>query len=178
MPEAFIETLHSWQNFYFMSGGAAATLLGLMFIAVSLGIHLVSEQNREKVKHFVEPSIFYFVSALLLAGTMLVPVYTPPGLALVLFAGGAFGLSRTITFVRPLIQPARKYQDFDIPEWLAQIIMPPLAYVLMILAACCLIIDQWSIAFMSLFLAILLLLVSAISNTWSLVLWIVDQRQE
>jgi hypothetical protein len=84
MPDVFIETLHTWQNFYFMIGGVVAGLLGLMFVALSL-MHLVSDETREEFEIFVTPSEVYFVSALLVACVMLVPALTPPSLALALF---------------------------------------------------------------------------------------------
>jgi hypothetical protein len=34
MPDVFNEMLHGWHNFYFMAGGAAAGLIGLMFVAL------------------------------------------------------------------------------------------------------------------------------------------------
>src|SRR5262245_38044229 len=101
--DAFTETLRSWQNFYFMAGGAAAALMGLMFVALSLGTHLVSETTVANIGTFVTPSIIYFVSALLLACVMLVPTYTPPGLALIVFSGGIFGMIIILPIVWRLI---------------------------------------------------------------------------
>ena len=61
MTDLFIDTLHSWQNFYFMIGGASAGLMGLMFVALSLGTHLVNDETISSVGAFVTPSIIYFV---------------------------------------------------------------------------------------------------------------------
>ena len=36
------DVLHAWQNFYLLTGGAAATLTGLIFVAASLGANLPS----------------------------------------------------------------------------------------------------------------------------------------
>jgi hypothetical protein len=47
MPDAFVDTLQSWQNFYFMIGGASAGLIGLMFVALSLGMRLLSDNTRQ-----------------------------------------------------------------------------------------------------------------------------------
>ncbi|MEO8396478.1 MAG: hypothetical protein ABI700_26020, partial [Chloroflexota bacterium] len=71
MTDVFNEVLVKWQTFYFMMGGAAATLAGLMFVALSLGQHLIGETTRDQMKIFAMPSIIYFVSVLLLAGVML-----------------------------------------------------------------------------------------------------------
>ncbi|MDX1993545.1 MAG: hypothetical protein SF029_14250 [bacterium] len=177
MPDAFIETLRSWQNFYFMTGGAAATLLGLMFVAMSLGINLVTEENREEIKTFVNPSVFYFTSAFIICGAMLVPFYTPSALMLILLVGGGLGFSRVLVFARRLIRAALTYQDFDPLEWLTQVILPVAAYALIVIAALCYGGQEWRVGFVLLAAAIMMLLVSAIGNTWSLVMWIIHQRQ-
>ncbi|WP_139293627.1 hypothetical protein, partial [Escherichia coli] len=86
--DAFSEMLHGWQNYYFMAGGAAATLVGLMFVALSMATHLISDETSESMKYFVTPSIFYFASVLLLSCAMLVPTHSPASLAVILLFGG------------------------------------------------------------------------------------------
>ncbi len=176
--DAFTETLRGWQNFYFMTGGASAGLLGLMFVAVSMGVqHLMSSEITDDMRAFVTPNILYFTSALLLACAMLIPTITPPLLALLLFIGAVYGLARTIPFVLRLIRVARRNQDFNMADWLGEVILPVASYGLIFIGALCFVMNQWSLAFMSAWLAMILLLISAIANTWSLVMWIIEQRQ-
>ena len=177
MPDVFNDMLHTWQNFYFMAGGTAATLIGLMFVAVSLGIGIISTEITEEMKAFVTPSIIYFVSVLLIACVMLVPLYSPPVLALLLFGGGLVGLNWSIPFVRKLILIAKKNQDFNRWDWLTQVILPVFNYVLLLIMAVLFAINQWSLAFIGLWATSILLLVCAIANTWSLVIWIVEQKK-
>src|SRR5215468_8333896 len=92
--DAFNEALRGWQNFYFMIGGASATLAGLMFVALSLAQHLIDEHTRDQMRIFATPSIVYFVSVLLIAGVMLIPILTPEWLALIAFVCGAIGTLR------------------------------------------------------------------------------------
>ncbi|WP_174243867.1 hypothetical protein, partial [Escherichia coli] len=72
----------------------------------------------------------------------------------------------------------RTYQDFDLAEWLSQVIAPLLSYILILSAAVLLFLDQWSWALMGLWVSSVMLLLSAIANTWSMVRWIVDQRTQ
>jgi hypothetical protein len=174
----FYATLQSWQNFYFMMGGVAATLLGLMFVAISLGMPHVTDANRDDIKTFVNPSIFYFVSGILIAALMLIPDNNPGTLALILLLMALFGATQIIRFAIRLVQAALKHQDFDVPEWSFQIIFPLLSNLLMLLAAGFFYFNQWSFGFLALWFVIVLLLISAISNTWSLIMWIVEQRRE
>jgi hypothetical protein len=178
MTDVFGETVRTWQNFYFMAGGASAGLLGLMFVTLSMGTHLITDETQNQIRLFVTPSIVYFVSALLVACVMLVPAFTPPALALILVLGGLGGTARIAHPVWHLIQTARKHQDFDLGDWLAQIIFPPLSYILILAAGVCLASTQWSLAFFGVWAATILLLICAIANTWSLVMWIVEQRKD
>ncbi len=173
--DVFIEMLRSWQNFYFMTGGAAAALLGLMFVALSLGQHLISNTTRATFHMFVTPSIVYFMSALLFSCVMLNPAYTPQSLALVLLIGGVCGLLLTGQRVWQLFRIAWRNQGFDAWHWLTQIILPPVSYGLILSATVCLFAAQTVPAFTALWIADMLLLVCGVSNTWGLVLWIVEQ---
>jgi hypothetical protein len=178
MPDVFNQMLHEWHNFYFMAGGAAAGLVGLMFVALSLGVGLVTDTTRENIKIFATPSIFYFVSALMLACVMLIPRHTPPVMGLLLFIGGTIGLQWTLAHVRLLVGMAKKFQDFTVVDWLSQVILPVASYVLIVIAAVCFVVEQWPLAMGGLWLAVIFLMLSAIANTWSLVMWIIDQRSE
>jgi hypothetical protein len=177
MPDVFNEMLHGWHNFYFMAGGAAAGLIGLMFVALSLGLSFVTEASHDSIRIFATPSVVYFVSVLLLACTMLIPTHTPPVLALMLFAGGSLGMKWTLVHVRLLIGMAQEHQDFNMGDWLAQVILPVVGFTSVLLAAVGFITDQWSLSLGGLWLFTICLMVAAIANTWSLVIWIIEQRQ-
>lgn len=177
--DGFVEMLRSWQNFYFMTGGAAGGLVGLIFVTMSLGMPLVTGEThariRDNIKHFVTPSIFYFVSVLLLSCMMLVPTYEPNGLAAVLLVGGLVGFVRTLPYARALYQTAAQYQDFTIEDWLAQIIGPLGSYALLVVAAVSFVVNQWSVGFLGIWAADIALLLCAIANTWSVVIWIIEK---
>jgi hypothetical protein len=176
MTEVFSEMLRSWHNFYFMMGGASATLVGLMFVALSLGMHLISDETRAQFEIFVEPSIIYFVSVLLICGLILAPSYSPEVLGLSLVAGSLFGIFICIQYIKPLYQSAQRNQDFNRLDWLSQIMAPIPAYGFVLAAGIGFVVDHWEAAFRGLWLGVILLLLCAIHNTWSLVMWIVYQK--
>ncbi len=177
MADVFNEALRGWQNFYFMMGGAAAGLIGLMFVALSLGINLASTATREDMKLFVTPSVIYFVSVLLISCVLLVPGFSPPALALILALGGGVGFVQTVPFAKRLFHVAQRHQDFILSDWLSQVIVPVASYLLLVAAGVCFAATQWSIGFLAVWVADILLLLCAITNTWSLVVWIVEQKQ-
>jgi hypothetical protein len=178
MTDVFTAMLHEWHDFYFMAGGAAAGLIGLMFVAISLAMPHVTDVSIENVRIFVTPSVVYFVSVLVICAVLLVPPLTPPGLALLLFGGGVFGLVMTVRYVRGLIRTAKQNRDFNLGDWLAQVVVPVVSYTLIVMAGVCMVMDQWSLSFTVLWFATLLLLLCGISNSWSLVMWIIEGRAQ
>src|SRR5215207_4105134 len=101
--EIFIETLDSWESYYFMLGGAAAALIGLMLVALSLGIRIVSKTTIADIKAFATPSVLYFVWVLMLSAVMLVPAKSPTFLVVILFPSGIIGLVWSFPYIRRLI---------------------------------------------------------------------------
>jgi hypothetical protein len=73
---------------------------------------------------------------------------------------------------------ALRHQDFSLWDWLSYVIMPVASYTLLLIAALCFVVIQWSLGFFGVWLATVLLLICAITNTWSLVIWIIEQRRE
>jgi hypothetical protein len=63
--------LHDWQTFYAMIGAASATLIGLLFVAVSFGTSEMVVQHVANLQTFVTPTIVHFIAALIIAAIML-----------------------------------------------------------------------------------------------------------
>src|SRR5258706_13601010 len=104
-----------------MAGGAAAALLGLMFVALSMGTHLIDEKTLQGMEDFASPSVYYFVSALFIACVMLVPAFSPPVLAVVLIVGGAWRRGKKLKQGIRVTEIDERAQEFDVPEWACQV---------------------------------------------------------
>jgi hypothetical protein len=176
MHSTLLETLRDWQNFYFMLGGAAATLIGLLFVAISLGIHLVSEETREDIAIFVTPILFHFVAVLITALVMLVPWPTLIAVAIALLLIGVGGLGRVIQIFRQMLR-AKQRTPIDQGHWLWHALVPCLGYGLVVAAAIGLLISETTASLLGFALASGLLLVSGIWRAWDLVLWIAHQQR-
>jgi hypothetical protein len=96
---AFETTVESWHDYYVAAGGAAAVLLGLLF--VSLSLHLDREASEYDVLYRVgTQTMIDLAYALAFALLMLVPISEPTvlgGVLLVLSLGGALDSLRTIS---------------------------------------------------------------------------------
>ena len=56
------EALKQWHDFYLLVGTAGATLLGLLFVAVSLGIGFLTEERQGATRTFMSPVVIHFTS--------------------------------------------------------------------------------------------------------------------
>ena len=88
---AFQTTVERWHDYYVAAGGAAAVLLGLLF--VSLSLHLDREASEYEVLYRVgTQTMIDLAYALAFALLMLVPISDPAvlgGVLLLLSLGGA-----------------------------------------------------------------------------------------
>ena len=55
-----MEALESWHDFYVLVGTAGATLLALLFVAVSLGTGFLSESRADATRAFFSPVVIHF----------------------------------------------------------------------------------------------------------------------
>jgi hypothetical protein len=66
-----------WHDFYSLVGTAAATLVGLMFVAASIGANVFSEKHLESMRAFITPTVFHFSIARFIC--ILATIPTQPG---------------------------------------------------------------------------------------------------
>ena len=92
MDDAFAQALVAWAAFYAFAGGAAATLLGLLFVAVSLRLDIFRRHEVADVRDFAAFTFASFLTALAVAGLALAPHQRRPTMALPLLALGLAGL--------------------------------------------------------------------------------------
>jgi hypothetical protein len=175
MMDVFKEAVQSWQNFYFMAGGSAAGLIGLMFVALSLAVNLTSREIGQEAKAFITPSIIYFVTALFISCVMLIPLPSPVILTLVFTGTGLIGLAQTLPAVRRLIHAALRDHNFFLVDWLTQVIFPVVIFICLPFVGLGFALAQWDFALTGLWLVTVLLLMCAVGNTWSLMIWLIEQ---
>src|SRR4249920_2080894 len=63
-----MEALHAWHEFYILLGTAGATLLALLFVAVSLGTGYLSSADQRGTRTFMSPVVIHFTSVFSLRG--------------------------------------------------------------------------------------------------------------
>ena len=73
MDDAFSQALGEWTAFYALMGGAAATLLGLLFVAVSVRLNIFHQRQVADVRDFAAFTFGTFLVAITVAGLALAP---------------------------------------------------------------------------------------------------------
>jgi hypothetical protein len=175
-----LDSLRDWQNFYVLMGGASATLTGLMFVAISLGMNLVrNDQTDNDIRTYVTPTLFHFVAVLLLAAITLMGGHTPLTFALLVGVVVLIGLWKVrgvMHLMRLQMETNSANHIREDNHWIWHGFLPLVAYGLAGCVAIGQLISTVPLLFMGLALAEIMLLLVAIRNTWLLVLWIARQR--
>ena len=84
--------MDDWDNFYMLAGGTAGTLIGLIFVVITLGMDHAQEGDMLRIRIFVTPILVYFASLLVIAMVM-VPPMAPLARAVSLGAIGCAGIA-------------------------------------------------------------------------------------
>ncbi|HTP00205.1 MAG TPA: hypothetical protein VMJ64_02445 [Anaerolineales bacterium] len=94
--DPFTEAVESWHDFYLMTGTAAATLIGLLFVSLSLNVEVITRKENADLRVLATQSFGNFISALMFAVLFLIPSQVPLGLGLPLLGIGGYGLYNTL----------------------------------------------------------------------------------
>jgi hypothetical protein len=100
MDSAFADALADWMPFYALAGAAAATLIGLLFVAASLRLAIFRNPDTADVSYFATFIFANMLGALIVPGLALVPHESAGSLALPLVVLGVIGLIMLVYLVR------------------------------------------------------------------------------
>jgi hypothetical protein len=165
-----------WQSFYQMTGEAAATLIGLLFIVASLTSGRPASTNDRGVKLFTTPTVFHLASVLVISALALAPDGEGRSRAAMML-GWAF-LSFVYTAVLAIqirgIRSQAHQAHWTDPWWYG--VAPSVAYLALAGTTAL----AWArIAHATYFaaLCLMVLLLVAIRNAWDLVTWLAPRRE-
>jgi surface polysaccharide O-acyltransferase-like enzyme len=89
--------LSAWYEFYALLGTAAAALVALLFVAVSIATEVLTSepQSRANTATYMSPVVFHFANILFLSLIALIPTQTWESFGVVIAAAsiGSFGFS-------------------------------------------------------------------------------------
>ncbi len=93
---AFSAAVEVWHDYYMMVGTASATLVGLLFVGLSLNMELLRRPESADLRTLAALTFNCFIYVLMFAIVFLIPNQGPQGLGLPLLGMGAAGLGSTI----------------------------------------------------------------------------------
>jgi len=157
------DALKEWHDFYLLVGTAGATLLALLFVAVSLGTGFLTEERQEATRTFMSPVVIHFTSVFFLSAVALFPSH------------GASALIGATVSTYITVQVVRTDMTNYMEDYFAYGIFPGLGY-LALLAAAVLIYLEKDFGLDALAGALLLLAIVNIRNAWDLTLTMVRRH--
>jgi hypothetical protein len=173
-PEQFLQKLHEWHDFYLLAGTAAATLLGLLFVAVTLNADLILAGKRQHIKRVAEQAFQNYIVVLLAALLFVLPGQSRRTLAEALLAEGVFmGLWAAYRLARVF---RVSDESFSTARTWRRLLPSLLGYIFMILAGWRMrqsFEDDTLRLFAS---AAILLLISATGTSWDLLVRVAEIR--
>ncbi len=168
--------LHDWQNFYILTGTAAATLTGLLFIAVSIGSNLPLQQTMNNLRTFVNPTLFYYVQVLFVSCFTLMPLSS-----LFIFSGVIAILGLVNVFLALKIfwrmRVLHDINEIDLGHWVWHILLPVISGLILVSSSIGFFFVE-QLAMLGLSIAVLLYLGIGLRNTWELTIWLALRRRE
>jgi hypothetical protein len=147
-----------WHPFYQLAGTAAATLIGLLFIAVSIHIDVFRRKSSAELQFFAALTFNCFFYVLLLSMAFLIPGLTPFWLGLPLLVFGLLALAGA------LIQRRRARKD---PIITGRFTLPIIGLIIWVIFAALLLV-QVEQSLYGFVLVIFFFLTSASRNAWDL----------
>jgi hypothetical protein len=163
------ELLHEWHDFYVLIGTASATLIGLMFVAMSIGTTVFNERDRAALEAFITPTVVHFAAALFASLVIMIPEHRWESLGALLGIGGLAGLVYT---GRVLVQLIIRHRfAVDMVDRMYYAVIPLIGYLLTLSAA---VLDFLHVAAGEYVMAaaLLTLLLAGLRNAWDMMLWI------
>jgi hypothetical protein len=163
--------LQSWQNFYLLSGTAAATLLGLMFVAVTFGSSLVTKETAQSARAFLDPTYLHFGQVLLTGVLLTIPTLGPTFLGSLLLATALLRIFGSFHVFGHYRKAQEKHGDIELSDWIVSIIIPLLCHLLLATCGIGFLQERLSIALTGLAIVNVTLLAIGIQGAWELLVW-------
>ena len=125
MQETALSLLPRWENFYVIIGTAAATLMGLMFVVITLGSGARNRRTSDAVGAFSTPTVFHFEVALLIAAILSAPWSMLWTIELLLALCGLGGVTYNMIVFRRVLRVLRQSTyNAVLEDWLWYIAFP------------------------------------------------------
>lgn len=160
--------MEGWGSYFALIGTAAATLLGLMFVAVSITASYMTEELAPGLRVFLSPTIFHLAGVLVLCLLVTVPVPVR-ALGITLAVVGLLG----VAYAFWVLVHIRRYRfDIELDDRIFYGVGSLPCYLLTV-AAGLLLVTHARVAPYLLAASVMLLILVCVRNAWDITVWAV-----
>ena len=167
-----MEALHEWHEVYILLGTAGATLLALLFVAVSLGTGFLSSKDQQGTRTFMSPVVIHFTSVFFLSAVCLVPSHGPVFFAVLIAGTAIVGVAVSIVIS---VWVVRTEMTQYLPDYFAYGLLPVGAYLALLVASIMIYLGR-DYALEVLAGGLLVLAIVNVRNAWDLTLSMVRRH--
>jgi hypothetical protein len=163
-----------WHDFYLLLGPAAAGLIGLLFVVVSLTTNIERSRALRGAKVYLSPVVFHLAVLVMLSGLCMFPDAPSAMVGAVALAAGLIGVGYAICVCRMMM--ARTVETFGV-----DIVRYGVAVAVLYLwmaGAGALVLGRFGYAPHILAAGLLAMFLLMIHNAWDLVIWITPRKPE
>jgi hypothetical protein len=173
MP-SLADAVRPWHDLYILIGTASATLIGLMFVAASVGTGVYSKDRYHALRAFLSPTVVHFACALAACMFAIAPLRSWTLLGLLIGATGLYGLGYAVMVWRNMLRHGLTV-SIDLEDRICYAAIPAVGYATM-LAACVVLVLEQPAGCDLLAIAMGLLLMIGIRNAWDMTIFTVMRR--
>jgi hypothetical protein len=172
-------TLQSWHDFFLLTGTAAATLLGLVFVAASIAATIPNEKLGPEYERsrslWVMPIVYAFVRVLVVSALGVIPGQSWTSFGYVLCVLAVTDLGRMAWVARGMTRFHRKRERLSASDWGWYVLYPSLATITVAATGVSLAMG-WRLPEQLLAAGLIGHLVIGVHNAWELADWLATRQ--
>jgi len=174
--DAALLPLKAWETFYFLVGTSAAALIGLQFVVVAFVGESGAATGEETLAAFGTPTVMHLCAVVLVSALLVAPWASLPTAGLFVMLTGLAGLVYSAIVVRR----ARRQRNYEpvFEDWLFHAALPLVAYAGVTTAGALVVRRHPTGGLVTLDVAMLVLLFTAIHNAWDTATYVAVQRAQ
>ena len=164
-----------WHDYFTLIGSASATLVGLMFVAASVGSGIFTQERQVGLRTFLSPTVVAFSVVLTASLIGILPLADEWVQGVLLCGIGVFGVAYSTVIWRRMVREGLA-KSIDLEDRFMYTAAPAFAYAIVAAAGGAFVAGA-RVACLLLAAGMCLLLLAGIRNAWDMTTWVVLRRQ-
>jgi hypothetical protein len=169
------QALRDWRDFYMLGGAAAATLIGLMFVAASISASRFTDRYLEPMRAFFSPTVAHFAAVFFVCLVSVMPGHSGESVGGVIGLGALAGLlycGRVFSLIH------RRYlTGLDWEDRAFYALSPVFGYLLLVVSAALEFDARPAVANLMAAIGVIVLVGAGLRNAWDMTVWMTTRSQ-